>query len=198
MNDIKTIIGPGATVRGSIEGDEDLIVQGRVEGSVSISRTLTVDAGGTVQAEVSVHRALIRGVLVGNIEADDTVHIAAEGRVVGDIRAPRVVLEEGAGFNGNINMGEFDLEAKVPVVKTKPPAPLASRPVYIPEPAPEPESESGRPMSRSRAPYTTRPPMPIPSRPAVTSAAPIVPEKRSAPEPRVRPVGRVTVRRPSH
>lgn len=209
-DDMKTIIGTGSTVRGIIEGDEDLVVEGRVEGTISVTKSLVVDPGGTVQAEVSCRTVVIHGVLLGNIEASESVRIAGGGRMAGDIHAPEVVLEEGAAFNGNIDMGDFSLETEnvpEPAVEIPRPVRSASLPVERPMPkrtpslpaAPEMEP-TPEPVIRSQPARVggafSRPPMPMPSRPAPTPF-PATPQRQGAPEPRVRPVGRVKIKKPS-
>jgi cytoskeletal protein CcmA (bactofilin family) len=110
-HDGSTLIGETITVNGNVTGDEDLTVRGRVEGSISIAKTLTVEAGGVVKAEVQARSAVISGVVVGNVTASESVEITREARMVGDIAAPRVVIADGAGFRGRIEMAEVDVEA---------------------------------------------------------------------------------------
>jgi cytoskeletal protein CcmA (bactofilin family) len=107
-----TLIGPSILVNGNLEGDEDLTVLGRVQGSISLTRTLNIEESGIVKADVSVRNAIISGVLVGNVQATESVEITEVGRVVGDIKAPRVIIVDGARFRGNVDMG--DLEAPRP------------------------------------------------------------------------------------
>lgn len=103
-----TSIGPSMLVRGNLEGDEDLTVLGRVEGNVQLTRTLIVENGGIVKADVEVRNAVISGIVVGNIIASDSVEITETGRVVGDISAPRVLIVDGARFRGLVDMGDLD------------------------------------------------------------------------------------------
>jgi len=103
-----TVIGESVTVRGNLSGDEDLHVYGRVEGSVELDRTLVVAESGIVKAEVAVKNAVISGIVVGNITASDSVEITEQGRMVGDINAPRVIVVDGASFRGNIDMGDME------------------------------------------------------------------------------------------
>ena len=112
MNEPVTNIGQATVIRGKLEGDENLVVHGRIEGSINLSKILTIETTGVVQAEISVQEAIIRGVLVGNLQAEELVHITKEGRVVGDIKAPRVILVDGASFRGNIDMGEIDVSGQ--------------------------------------------------------------------------------------
>ncbi len=213
MNDTKTIIGTGAQVRGLIAGDEDLVVEGRVEGTISVTATLIVNSSGTVQADVNARCVTVVGLVIGNIEASDTVRIADGGRMAGDIKAPRVVMEEGAAFNGNIDMGEFSLAPQTVAEPAPHHVPAVSRPMSISprpqtaqtaplpprdnkEPEPLPMSQRAQPAPRVSAGFS-RPPMPVPSRPAPAPYPSAPPKRQGAPEPRVRPVGRVKIKRPT-
>src|SRR5690349_23842380 len=93
-----TVIGQSILISGKLTGDEDLTVRGRVEGELSLSRTLIVEPTGVVKANVTVKNAIISGVVVGNIAATESVELTREGRMVGDIRAPRVIIVDGASF----------------------------------------------------------------------------------------------------
>jgi cytoskeletal protein CcmA (bactofilin family) len=102
----QTTIGPATRVSGEIRGDESLVVRGRVDGRIEITETLTVDAGGVVQADVDVKVLVVSGVLVGSVRAAESVRLTDKARVVGDITAPRVAIEQGAAYRGRIEMGE--------------------------------------------------------------------------------------------
>jgi cytoskeletal protein CcmA (bactofilin family) len=104
-----TIIGPSIIINGNLQGDEDLTVLGRVEGTVNLTKTLNVAESGIVKADITVKNAIVSGVVVGNITASDSVEITEAGRMVGDIHAPRVIIVDGARFRGTVDMG--DLEA---------------------------------------------------------------------------------------
>src|SRR6185295_8669524 len=83
-------------------------VQGRVEGELTLTRTLIVEPSGVVKANVAVKNAIISGVVVGNINATESVELTREGRMVGDIRAPRVIIVDGASFRGRVDMGDVE------------------------------------------------------------------------------------------
>ena len=68
-----------------------------------------VEPTGIVKAEVQVRNCIIAGVVVGNVTATESVEITKEGRMVGDIAAPRVIIVDGASFRGRIDMGEVDV-----------------------------------------------------------------------------------------
>jgi cytoskeletal protein CcmA (bactofilin family) len=114
-NDGSTVIGESILIQGSLSGDEDLTVRGRVEGTLTLTRTLAVEPTGVVRAEVQVKNCVISGVVVGNVTATESVQITSEGRMMGDIAAPRVIIHDGATFRGRIDMGEVDVgEAGLP------------------------------------------------------------------------------------
>ena len=98
------VIGAKTTVKGEITGDEDVLVEGVVEGQIRISRDLRVGAGGTVKATVEAQSVVVSGELVGDCGAGSRVEIQATGRVTGNIRAPKIVIAEGAMFKGNSDM----------------------------------------------------------------------------------------------
>jgi cytoskeletal protein CcmA (bactofilin family) len=104
-----TVIGEATSISGRLEGNEDLVVYGNIDGGINLSQLLTIENTGVVRAEVKVREAVILGVLEGNVEAEELVHITAQGTMVGDIKAPRVILVDGSTFKGNIDMGEIDL-----------------------------------------------------------------------------------------
>lgn len=99
------ILGP-TTIRGEIQGDENIVVEGRLEGKIELTKDLIVKNTGIVKAEVKVNNAVVEGVVVGNIKALEKVEISSTGRMVGDIYSKRVVIQEGAAFKGKIDMGE--------------------------------------------------------------------------------------------
>jgi cytoskeletal protein CcmA (bactofilin family) len=107
MADTNTVVGQTILIKGNLDGQEDLTVQGRIEGSVNLTKTLIIEPSGVVKAEVSVCNASISGIMVGNLTATDLVEITETGRMVGDIRAPRVIITEGAVFKGQVDMGDL-------------------------------------------------------------------------------------------
>jgi cytoskeletal protein CcmA (bactofilin family) len=100
-----TILGPTLEIQGEIEGNEDLVIQGTVHGKIVSQKNLTVDGSGKVQASVVTKNLAVSGMLVGNVEASERVEVRKEGKMIGDIKAPRVIIADGAKFKGNIEMG---------------------------------------------------------------------------------------------
>ena len=149
-----TLIGPSIVISGKISGDEDLTVRGRVEGTLELTRGLVVDPGGIVKADVSAKSAVISGVVVGNIRAEDSVELTRGARVVGDITAPRVIILDGAAYRGRVDMSGAPVAA----------APRASQPASRPVSAPARVAAPSRPAAPAR-------PMPPPAPPARPAAA---------------------------
>lgn len=181
-----TVIGPSILINGKLSGDEDLTVRGRVEGTLSLTRTLIVEESGIVKADVAVKNAIVSGVVVGNINATESVELTREGRMVGDIRAPRVIIVDGASFRGRVDMGEVE-PGRVPssgarptvrptvrasAAPARPPSPparpttTATRVESRPVPPPPPAAKSG-----SSGSSTTKAPPSPPSAPVMAAGA---------------------------
>lgn len=97
-------IGPGVVVNGRITGEEDVCVQGRVEGTVVLDAHLIVEADGEVVADLEVQSVAVHGTFNGNVVAQQVVTLHPGCAVTGNLRAPRIIIEEGARFRGNIDM----------------------------------------------------------------------------------------------
>ncbi|MCU0305581.1 MAG: polymer-forming cytoskeletal protein [Thermoanaerobaculales bacterium] len=98
-------IGRSITIRGDVTGDEDLVIQGRVEGTIDLQQhNVTVGPDGRVKANVAGRTVTIEGEVDGDVRGAEQVVLRAGSRVHGDIVAPRVALEDGASFLGSIDM----------------------------------------------------------------------------------------------
>jgi len=98
-------IGKSLHVKGELSGNEDLAVEGKVEGKIALNGyNVTIGETGRVAAEIQAKSVVVGGLVHGNIVAGDRVEVAATGTMVGDIRAPRVVLVDGCRFKGSIEM----------------------------------------------------------------------------------------------
>ncbi|MGI5865355.1 MAG: bactofilin family protein [Myxococcales bacterium] len=151
-----TIVGESILINGKLEGDEDLTVRGRVEGSITLTKTLIVEPSGVVKADATVRNAIISGVVVGNITASESVHLTREGRMVGDINSPRVIIVEGAAFRGRIDMGEV-AEPRVQERVARPQSIAPARPSMVPV---RPAAPVRPPAPPPRPPAVVRPPVP--------------------------------------
>ena len=114
-------IGGGTIVRGEISGEEDLLIEGRVEGRIDLRQNaVTVGAKGRLVAEIIARIILVDGEVDGNLTAEEQIVVRKSGRVKGDLCAPRVTIEDGARFKGGI-----DMEPKRPTAAS-PSRPMAS------------------------------------------------------------------------
>ena len=99
-----TVIGSSIVIDGEISGDEDLVIQGTVKGKIALKQSLFVEGTGTVEADIQTQNVEIAGAVTGNITASDKVELKANCRMVGDIKAPRILIADGASFKGNVDM----------------------------------------------------------------------------------------------
>ncbi len=102
----ETIIGPGIQIEGDISGSDALTVLGSVRGGrIQVKEAVVVAASGRVEADVESGAVEIAGVVQGNVGAGDKVELKSGGKLFGDVKAPRILIADGASFKGNINMG---------------------------------------------------------------------------------------------
>ena len=123
-------LGRSLIIKGEVTGSEDLTIDGRVEGRIHLEdHDLTIGEGGKVSAEVHAKNITIYGDVTGDMVADEKVTLADSGKLVGNIKAPRISVSDGAQFRGNVDMignaGEKRTATKV----------LSSIPVGAPETA---------------------------------------------------------------
>jgi cytoskeletal protein CcmA (bactofilin family) len=98
-------LGPSIVIKGTLSGQEDLLIEGRVEGEISLRQhSVTVGEKGRVKADIFSQSICIEGEVQGNLNGDDHVTIRRTGKVRGNVTAPRVSLEDGAKFKGAIDM----------------------------------------------------------------------------------------------
>ena len=98
-------IGKSVHVKGELSGNEDLAIEGRVDGKIVLNGYhVTIGETGRVEAEIYAKSVMVGGLVKGNINTDEKVEVAATGTMVGDIRSPRVVLVDGSRFKGSIDM----------------------------------------------------------------------------------------------
>ena len=100
-----TVIGKFLTIDGDIQSDEDVMVEGNVKGRIATKGNLVVGASGVIEAEIDTANVEIAGQVFGNIKATGKVEIAEGGRAVGDVKAQRILIADGAVFKGNVDMG---------------------------------------------------------------------------------------------
>lgn len=105
-------IGKSISIKGDLTGNEDLVIEGTVEGKVDLpNNELTIGSEGKVRADVHAKSVIVVGTVSGNVSAVERVEIQATGLVEGDVRGPRLVIQEGARLNGSVDMGDSSAAA---------------------------------------------------------------------------------------
>ena len=98
-------IGKSISIKGDVVGEEDTVIEGRVEGHIELkNHHLTVGPNGDVRGEISAKQVTIVGKVTGNVSATERVEICDSGRIEGDISSARLLVQEGAELNGNVKM----------------------------------------------------------------------------------------------
>jgi len=147
-----SIIAIGLTVRGDLDSNGTVKVEGTVEGHVSTRAQALVAKGGAVHGDVDAREAIIGGTVAGSIRAQERVEIQNGAVVAGDITTRRILVAEGASLNGQVRMGEEALQER----------PAGNR------------NDNARPGAPAAA-------TPIPSRPSVPIARVAVPPRQPIP-----------------
>lgn len=101
-----SIIGPGMKVVGDCETDGTLRVEGAVQGSVHAGKAVVIGKDGRVIGDVSTQDAVISGRVEGSVTAHSRLELQATCRIEGEVNTPRLQLEEGAVFNGSVQMAQ--------------------------------------------------------------------------------------------
>ena len=98
-------IGQSIIIKGELTGEEDLEIEGQVDGNVNLANhQLTVGANGRLKAQVTAKSIIVIGQVIGDLTATERIEIQATGVVEGDLRAPRLNVQEGAVLIGSIDM----------------------------------------------------------------------------------------------
>ena len=102
-----SVIGPTLVFKGELSADEDLVIEGTIEGTIAHhKKNLTIGARGRVSADIHASSVLVEGHLDGDIHSDGLVSLAKGANVNGDIYCLRLVLQDGARFNGKVEMAK--------------------------------------------------------------------------------------------
>lgn len=103
--DAAAVIGKSVQIKGEVNGSEDLVIEGTVDGSITLRDSrLSIGARARVHANVTARDVLVQGILQGNIQATGRVELRAGSTVTGDIHAARLSIEENAVFSGKVEL----------------------------------------------------------------------------------------------
>ena len=120
-----SVLGPTLKFKGELTADEDLLIQGRVEGSIKHTSSLTVGEGGHVKADVAAEYIAVEGRVEGDLRGSQSITIRETAKIDGNIVSPTVSLLEGANFNGKIDMSKAGDEPAAETETQKTPEPAA-------------------------------------------------------------------------
>jgi cytoskeletal protein CcmA (bactofilin family) len=107
-----SVLGKTLVFKGELSADEDLILQGRVEGSIHHTQSVTVGIDGVVIGDTHARAIVVEGTVEGDLHGVTSVLIAATAKVRGNISAPRVGIMDGANFNGSVDMSSAQTGAR--------------------------------------------------------------------------------------
>ncbi len=99
-----SVLGPTLRFRGELSAQEDLVVQGSVEGSITHTQSLTIGTDGSMKGDIRARVIVVDGKVEGDLYATESVNIRATAKVKGNVFAPRVGITEGAFFQGQVEM----------------------------------------------------------------------------------------------
>jgi len=100
-----TFLGPKISIEGMVTGSEPVLIEGHVKGSINLTGDLRIGTQARVEAKVHARNVTVEGRLNGDVSADDRVELIASATVDGNIKAPKIIVAEGARFRGNVDMG---------------------------------------------------------------------------------------------
>lgn len=96
----------GIRIKGELTGKADLLIDGEVDGSIRLNESrLTVGQAGHIRANIEAAEIFVKGQVEGNLRGRERVILGSSSHVMGDLEAPRVAIEDGAKFNGRVEMG---------------------------------------------------------------------------------------------
>jgi cytoskeletal protein CcmA (bactofilin family) len=102
--DRTSVIGPTLRFKGELSAEEDLLVEGTIEGSIHHSQRITIGPKGKIKANITAAMIVVEGTVEGDLHAQKSVKIKESAAVRGNVHAPSVTITEGANFNGGIEM----------------------------------------------------------------------------------------------
>ncbi len=111
----RAVIGPTVSIKGNLASEEDLLMEGRLEGKIEIrNHSITIGKKGQIKADIYGKVITIEGKVEGNLYGEEQLIVRQSGTVRGNIVAPRVVLEDGSNFKGSIDMSPKEQAVSAP------------------------------------------------------------------------------------
>ncbi len=111
----QAVIGSTISIKGDLTGEEDLSIEGRLEGKIESRRhSVTIGKNGRIKGDIYAKTITVEGTVEGNLYGEEQLVVRTSGTVRGNIVAPRVALEDGSNFKGSIDMSPKDKPAAAP------------------------------------------------------------------------------------
>jgi cytoskeletal protein CcmA (bactofilin family) len=104
VKDRTSVLGPSIQFKGELSANEDLLICGRIEGSIAHTQRLTIGAEGKVHANIEALMVIVEGTVEGDVRATKSVAVREHAQLNGNISAPSVTIQEGARFTGHVDM----------------------------------------------------------------------------------------------
>lgn len=99
-----SVLGPTLRFKGELHADEELLIRGQIEGSITHTQRITVCAEGIVKANIRAQIIAVEGTVEGDLQAEKSVQVKESARLKGNIHSPSVSIVDGAQFNGSVAM----------------------------------------------------------------------------------------------
>lgn len=134
-------IGRSLVIQGEVSGQEDVTVDGTIEGVIALrGHAVTIEPHARINAKIRAKTVVIRGEVMGEIEAEERVEIQPTGRLQGTVVSPRVIIADGAYFQGSVEMPDREAEGA-----PEPSGPIARAEDHYPPP---PETSPNKDLRR--------------------------------------------------
>jgi cytoskeletal protein CcmA (bactofilin family) len=99
-----SLIGNTLLIKGEVFSDDEILIEGKIQGKINVKNRLIVGKNGNVEADIEAREVVIKGKVIGNVKGGQRVEIVAAGILHGNINSPRVVIADSGVFEGNIEM----------------------------------------------------------------------------------------------
>jgi cytoskeletal protein CcmA (bactofilin family) len=117
--EVPTILGPDANFKGELSFEKGMRLQGRLEGKVTTPGRLYIAKEAKMQADVEAGAIIVEGDVKGNLNATERIELKASARYEGDLRASKLVVDEGAAFTGHVTVGPEAVKPRPPQQQTQ-------------------------------------------------------------------------------
>lgn len=102
---VGTFFGSNVSIEGTVSGSEPVLIEGFVKGNIKLTGDLRIGTQARVEAKVHAKNVTIEGRLTGDVSADERVELVSSAKVDGNLKAPKIIVADGAQFRGSVDMG---------------------------------------------------------------------------------------------